>query len=403
MKRLFRALCSVLAAAALLAQAGLAAATPMLTIPKVPVFIGQNVPPNLLLTLDDSGSMAWGYVPDDFTSLSGGTEHIAFKSNLNGMYYNPAITYEAPPTAAGVPLSTSFNHAWINGFDPSRGWVNLSNSYRPNTQALPNSTSIYVTSHCRSSDRVSGKCPGVNVSQSSSTRAYYWTYVAGPGCPAGQTPGPGWTPSTSCFQFNWVANNATDEQNFAIWFSFYRNRNLATVSAASIAFKDMPADYRVAWQALNSCTGSSNEYSSSCRGWTGSNVNARIGVFTEAKKADMFGWMQRLPASGGTPLTQALDRTGRYLQMTGSRSPYADSIGTSGTAFTSCRQSYSVMMTDGIWNGSGPYTNPGNSDNARAPRPTGATTRRAHRSRTATRTRSPTWRSSTGSPTCSRR
>ncbi|HMN82365.1 MAG TPA: PilC/PilY family type IV pilus protein [Burkholderiaceae bacterium] len=385
MKRLLRALTVKLTLAVFTAQANLAGAVvvgPYLDLPNVPFYVGQSVPPNIMLTLDDSGSMMWAYVPDNFgglysvwsTGTAGvGSQIVAFKSSLNGLYYNPSVTYSPPVDANGIPYSTSFAQAWLNGFAQGQGSVNLAADYRP-TQFYDSSRlnqygfgSYLMTAHCSNAERLGSAsagytCPGVGVGQNTPTRAYYWTYNVSATCPD-QVPDGTWTPAVACFTFRSVP--ADQEQNFANWFSFYRTRNLAVVSAAISAFSNLPSDYRIAWQALNSCIGGSNSFSSSCRGWgtSRSTVDARIGSVPQTKKEALWSWMTRLPTYNGTPLRQALDRTGQYLQATGSMSPYADTIGSPDTSYASCRQSYAVVMTDGKWNGSGPYSTVGNLDN----------------------------------------
>ena len=161
------------------------AQTPLITLPSVPWFVGQNVPPNILLTLDDSGSMTVAYAPDAFAWI--GAAHVAFKSNLNPMYYNPAITYTPPRDASDVPYTTTFTAARRNGFDASRGTVNLSTSYRPETMYSPNLTAGSLVNHCRpgTTDISAGVCRFLNVAPSANTGAYWWTYNAGTaGCPA---------------------------------------------------------------------------------------------------------------------------------------------------------------------------------------------------------------------------
>lgn len=88
--------------------------------------------------------------------------------------------------------------------------------------------------------------------------------------------------------------------------------------------------------ALNTCSIGAN--SRSCQ-------NNALLQFNKQHKINFFNWLANSPASGGTPLHAALDRAGRFLQ-------------TNGTAYTtedgktySCRASYHIMMTDGIWNG----------------------------------------------------
>jgi type IV pilus assembly protein PilY1 len=325
-----------------------AAATPLITLPAVPWFIGQNVAPNILLTLDDSGSMALAYAPDSFASGSS----LAFKSNLNPMYYNPTVTYSAPLDANDNPYPTSYTAARRNGFDQSRGLVNLQTSYRPERTYGPASIapSLDYASHCASSV---GNCPGVNVPTAANTEAYWWTYKPNGGsCPDVPTVAQMNAMTTdACFEFKRPSTDA-ERQNFANWYSFYRSRNLATVSAAMIGFSKVPQDYRVAWQALNSCMGTN--FTNNCRGWDTSraNVDARIGPFDGSKRAALWQWLERLPASGGTPLRAAIKRAGDYLSKPGAGSPYADDpTATNGLQYTSCRASYHVLMTDGIWNG----------------------------------------------------
>ncbi len=105
-----------------------------------PLFLVTNIPPNLTLTLDDSGSMAWGYVPDAAASVMNSADPRGKSSDWNGMYYDPNVTYQPPVDANGSPLTTSFTHAYINGFDTSRGYRNLSNNYRPTSSYNPSST-----------------------------------------------------------------------------------------------------------------------------------------------------------------------------------------------------------------------------------------------------------------------
>jgi type IV pilus assembly protein PilY1 len=324
-----------------------AAATPLITLPNVPWFIGQNVAPNILLTLDDSGSMELAYAPDSFANSAS----LAFKSTLNPMYYNPAVTYVAPPDAVDTPYPTSYTAARRNGFDDSRGLVNLQTSYRPEVNYDPKNTGTSFAWHCNSS---SGNCPGVNVPTTSNTEAYWWVYTPNGGtCPNKPTNAQMNAMPDACYEFKRPSTDA-ERQNFANWYSFYRTRNLSTVSASMIGFSKLPSSYRVAWQGLSSCKGDGTTFTDACKGWQSSrpNVNARIGEFNPGKRASMWSWLERLPADYGTPLRDGVRRAGDYLMLTGAGSPYADDLtATTGLQYTSCRASYHVLMTDGVWNG----------------------------------------------------
>ncbi|HEX7342316.1 MAG TPA: PilC/PilY family type IV pilus protein [Rhodanobacteraceae bacterium] len=79
-----------------------------------PLAIRQPVPPNIVLMLDDSGSMNWNFMPD-WSYLKNNDENDAvIDSANNGVYYNPAVTYVAPPLAVPVaatsiaPAATTF-------------------------------------------------------------------------------------------------------------------------------------------------------------------------------------------------------------------------------------------------------------------------------------------------------
>ncbi len=123
-----------------------------LNIPDVPIFLtSTGVPPNIVLTLDDSGSMARAYTPDlcgasmlgcNSTSESQASDdyHLATRSAKssykNPMYYNPNVIYRAPVNAAGTALAygpdpTNYPmRAYINGYYTAAGYVDLDTSYR---------------------------------------------------------------------------------------------------------------------------------------------------------------------------------------------------------------------------------------------------------------------------------
>src|SRR5471032_3273952 len=105
----------------------------------------STVKPNLLLVLDNSGSMDWEHMPDD--SGDGGSA-VTFSfgyyglrsSQCNQVYYDPTITYLAPvhPDGTNYPDAT-FTGAWLNGFSGG-STVNLNNGFKA---SLPSaSTSV---------------------------------------------------------------------------------------------------------------------------------------------------------------------------------------------------------------------------------------------------------------------
>lgn len=362
MTRITLSVVSRLAVAAMLALPGTSGA---LEPHNVPLYLSTGVSPNMVITLDDSGSMAWAYVPD---SISSDSSTRRFKAaSYNAQYYNPKTRYLPPLDVNGTPLTTSFTAAWRNGFYPGHGSVNLETQYRPYSSF--NSTGVGSTSYSQSLANHSpldvGTSPKPFPTNKSDTQAYYYVFDSSlSGCDGSatdedcyklvkvsSTSGPG----TQDINGDSVIDAADkdERQNFANWFSFYRTRNLATITAASRAFQDIPEEMRVAWQALNTCTSFG---ATACKGWDGAGVENRIRRLDAAHKTRLYKWLFKLPASGGTPLRPALQRAGQYYEIkTGTGSPYAfdPQVDDTPAKRYSCRANYSLIMTDGIWNGSG--------------------------------------------------
>ncbi len=385
-----------------------------LDIPAFPLFLtSAGVPPNLVLTLDDSGSMSRAFTPD----LCGNPNDICnsgnYDSDLDGrhvksadynpIYYNPKTTYTAPVNAAGTILSTSFTAAYINGFKTSLGTVDLSLYYKPSSGLFLDTDATHEfmqhygsdvacktvseAKRCQYNSNVglSATPNWVNmeptaVSCNSDTDckrkpmpAYYYVYDASnPGC----------TDATlaarllnkSCYDIKIVSTTSgadrdgdgtissseqDERQNFANWYSFYRTRNLMTISAASLAMAtltepDVNKQVRVAWQALNSCRASNTSLATSnCRGWDTSvpAVSNAIKPFSGTHKTDFYNWLTRLKTNSSTPLPYAMERAGSYYSNTSANGPYDDDLtSSSNNNMATCRKNYHLMMTDGIWN-----------------------------------------------------
>lgn len=423
----------------------------LLSIAQSPLILSESVAPNLILTLDDSGSMRYAFAPDSMAD-NGNTRR--FKAAVfNPMYYNPAVTYLIPTkinsdgSRANPGYSTSFSAAYSNGLKTSTGTIDLSTSYwvtrnsdpatTPGTlftstdssygwrqyvqnpaadfgpavlsQSSSTGTPQVVNNYTYSNNLRS--CPSNNavdpVSSTSSnsttgadgnitkvdtttTTTYAYvsckknsgnnrytlivnttttetitTTVSRPDRTQAKVPAyyyvydntlTGCTSSTAddnCYRLVTVSASSgvggTDErQNFAIWYSFYRTRALATLSAANLSFNSLPATIRLTWQTLNSCT---TLNSSGC----GTNYFRK---FSDQHRGNFFTWLTGVGFNQGTSLRAAMGRAGEFL--TGSDAwayepnPFTSGGGKGTTVQTptyACRPSYQIMMTDGMWNG----------------------------------------------------
>ena len=86
------------------------------------------VKPNILFTLDDSGSMGWVFMPD---GVFGNINTVGYKNHLcNSMYYNPSTVYVPPknPDGSNFP-NASFTAAKNNGFVAASPTRDLTNNF----------------------------------------------------------------------------------------------------------------------------------------------------------------------------------------------------------------------------------------------------------------------------------
>ncbi len=325
-------LASALAVLPLTAQAALT------DIASVPLASSSStiVKPNILFTLDDSGSMGWVFMPDNIQTRWGTT---GYKSHLcNTIYYNPNITYVPPKNANGTDFANaSFTSARNNGFDTSSSTTNLNTSF--------------IAYDPLTSDTDNGNSSPVGGNQTDTAQpAYYYVWSGG------SAPNPGSTSNTTgCFPNsssafphttgNWTKRQvtstsgpgSTDERtNFANWYSYYRIRLLLMKSAAGRAFVGIGEGYRVGFITIN----------------PGSPVQSSrylaISDFDATQKSNWFARLYAQNTNGSTPLREALSRAGRHFAgiqtginngMTGDPMQY------------SCQQNFSILTSDGYWNG----------------------------------------------------
>jgi len=374
--------------AALLLPALHAQAGAPIALPSAPLYLAGGVAPNLVVTLDDSGSMAWGYVPDAmgdhaaqttscgypfyFHVSTTGTRRYFLSGDYNAQYYNPKIQYLPPLKADGSAYVTSFAAAYLNGLNTGSGTVALGTAYHPSVRYMLPSPLNAPPIHCFA-EHPAADIGGPQFSAAEvNVPAYYYRYVTGgAGCSGGSI-----SPTNeACYVYTQVTSTSgtggTDErQNFANWYSFYRTRNLTTITAATRAFNNLPSTMRLAWQSLNSC----NDFgSATCKGWDDLSKDHRIRTLSaDGHKQNFYDWLVRLPTYNGTPLRAALGRVGAYYSTTsGTNNPYAEEPQVKEETQHSCRANYTIMMTDGIWNGNNASGVSGNVDNTAKSLPDG--------------------------------
>jgi len=333
-----------------------------------PLTVADPVPPNIFFILDDSGSMNRDDMPDTTgcSGATGGTSNVIRSDtgrlrtsgtpstynrcqspDFNKLYYNPSFTYTVPVDASGVTLirspANTFTYAYVDGYNTSN---TLSNDLTEWVAATWSGTKSTYTSGWICTTR-SGSSPNytysgcAEASVSSPIYGYkrltqveifsYYLYD-GSGDTASDT--------------NYVKHLATDaeRQNIANWYAYYRTRLFTARAGTSLAFKNIPSNYRVGYGSIN------HPYSSSY-----STIISGVRPYSSLRSS-FYSWLFDVtPATSTyyyTPLRRALDNVGKYYETD---EPWRVDPGDASSTKISCRSCFSILMTDGYWTGGTTY------------------------------------------------
>lgn len=331
-------------------------------IPQDPLTTGARVAPNILFILDDSGSMAFDYMPD---SLGNDWRRDSYVHNA--IYYDPSKNYQPWMGADGNRLTGGTSYSSVYGdFNLASG----------QTIDLGNSSSCRTYDYNGTGTNVCGgiqtfyvpKDPNDPASFSSQANFYrYQIHTDGVIIRSEYGPRTGNAPNynrgldnrgcstnngnnfRNCTRATPGSSEAAEMANFATWFSYHRTRMKAAKAGASEAFARLDGSVRVGYRSI----------------WDRNNFDIPVGDGNDGRFVDnpddastarneattsRSTWYSRLRgaiANNGTPLLPALDRAGTYFSGTSASGPYGPQ---SGQDQLSCRQNFSILTTDGYWN-----------------------------------------------------
>ncbi|HID70427.1 MAG TPA: hypothetical protein EYP35_08215, partial [Desulfobacterales bacterium] len=127
-------------------------------------------------------------------------------------------------------------------------------------------------------------------------------------------------------------------QNFANWVTYYRERRCAAISAVGrslVKVDGVKIGLSPLWSSASNVTPVQP-------------IKVNGEDYTDELLKDLYAW----PASGGTPLHDALEETGQYFANTDTNgwSRYMDSPYASEEDGGACQQAFAILMTDGYYN-----------------------------------------------------
>jgi type IV pilus assembly protein PilY1 len=369
---------------------GQAAATAT-NLSTTPPDLTTSVAPNIAVTFDDSGSMQSYYMGDNRPFDGGGwstdmpwmcagvidprikdTTNNASKA-MNGVYYNPNITYTPAVNANGVPFpnaDATLAAVWMNGIDINRP-DNAVTAGTPQVLSNRNSNADYKDSRVSILNGI-GKDNNGNVARWTCTNNQSSPFTGGTTDPdTGATPngGPYYfrlksgvniTKSDGSVdtgvlytQSNWEAVSvpASQYQNFANWFAYYRTRNMMTRTTLSQAFSKIGNSVRIAWQNMANGNGSGTNYDVQ---FGSTAVLQDIGDLNSTVRANFYRWIFQVVGGNSTPARAATIRASNVFRQPLTKTdsdPYWNGLtAAADSADLVCRKNFHMLVTDGYWN-----------------------------------------------------
>lgn len=366
-------------------------------ISRVPLFLTSSAEPNIMFTLDDSGSMHWEITPDDYrhsyymfpraSGNYGGSDYdndvVSFRDGatasnnaergtaaalrsfyVNPSYYNPAVTYR--PWAKPVNMAITATPPVVTASDSFSNALPTAAPHHPIQDTGVRNLTVDNTEsanweYCASFMPPSG-CIGSGNQSRTFYPAVYYRYVAGPlidrtsytkieiRTTIATYSGEGRESRTDAGCAVGTCTYAAEIQNFANWYTYYRSRMLTAQGAIGIAFSRQSERMRVGFAAIN-------KGSTTIDGRANTPVVIQgVRRFAGTNRTDFFDRLYNgVWERNNTPLRAALNSVGQYFSWGDNRGPWGEEPGIDNTTpHLTCRQSYNILMTDGYWNtGSG--------------------------------------------------
>ncbi|WKB52421.1 pilus assembly protein [Eleftheria terrae] len=349
---------------------------------------------NVMLTIDDSGSMRANHMPENTFKVNGydvtlpytGAARVMdvlpddptplgnmtilgsvtairnsnsvfqrqFRSpDVNSIYYNPEVRYLPwmKPGGGRFPDAVPTSAYW-NPVDTTQGTVDLTATISSSRKRW--CTNPSTDAYCPTADAQVSRGLYYRLKAGTDPRvaANYVQYDINDSGPfpkaAGRTDCTG---ATSC-------TRDEERKNFANWFTFYRTRMFLTKAAISEALHGVDNTVRMGWGSINHST------VADIQGVNTSVIRMGVNDLDATQRSALLTQIQSKTfiANGSTPLRTAMDTVGVYFQRNDAKGPWSAKPGTvTGAADLSCRRAYNILMTDGYYNDS--YNAAGNADN----------------------------------------
>ena len=312
-----------------------------------PLFMANTVQPNIFFMMDDSGSMGWEVLktPRAVALRTGWSypnsgniditpnnraERLELCKSYNALAFVPGREYPAWKglDSTGNPYPVMTNLAAVRSNPYNTGTVNLTNTnyiaYFPWTDT--NSDGEYNIGECNSNN--------------------------------------------NSFGITIASLSATDKENYANWYAYYRKRDYVMKFALGevITQSKHRMGLGTLWNRNNVGTPIQDV----------DDISAPVNATAVTNKRALLRNVGRITPGNSTPLRRKLQDVGEYYDGTSNSALFGGTYNYSDT-FSSrspilnvakggeCQQNFTFVMTDGDWNGGTPSPSLGNVDNSAPP------------------------------------
>lgn len=316
-------------------------------IAQQPLFLQSNVQPNIFFLVDDSGSMDWEIlksngandIPEYDSYRDSGTQDwwpdwsypyrysiLEACAGYNVLYYDPAVTYvpwvgeDRDGNAYG---DQSITAARINPYDWRSGTVNLEAADHYGFY-----TGYYKWTDDGDGILQRGECPDADLNSFD----YRSQFIAA---------------SSSAGTDSYMSE--AEQTNFANWYTYYRKREY--VAKAALLGIVNSATERMGLATIN----------------RNNSIGVPVADMTDStKKVSLLNQIERINSYWGTPLRTKLKAVGQYFADDKPSGLFSSKQGSpilSKAKGGACQQNFTILMTDGYWNGDNPHVGNADGDN----------------------------------------
>ena len=366
-----------------------------------------SVEPNMVINLDDSGSMYYGtlyeyggsnnYLGNTGPSVS---TYAAYSPDVNRIYYDPRILYKRRINADGSLQTAGATNVYVvdQTCDPQIGGSACQNANAPETTSsgtytikvfFRNGSGSYTTTS------VNPISAYFNPAYTPSTTelAVGAIILPYPNTNTGGIPTlPKWSARTDCIAIPNVCSWNEEKQNYGNWLAYHSNRMRMSKTGIGLAFQPLQPTFRLGWGIMSDLSANKRLVSG-------------VQLYDSTVRSNFLTWLYAFDNSAtpsSTPTLDSVNAVGVYFTRRDNAGPWATSPTSSSAAnsttnrsatssaaedltHSSCRRSFQLLMTDGYYNssaisavpgsplGSGPPGNMDGTAQSAISRPTGGT------------------------------